>query len=99
MFGYCLVALSDFCPSERKWKSKLKEWDFDKNLTKAEMKIAVAKAEKRAREDGKETVFFHRGEMIPPARVSKWKRKIMTTESSPLNPYTSKSQIENAMML
>ncbi|KAF8851558.1 hypothetical protein BDZ45DRAFT_144454 [Acephala macrosclerotiorum] len=78
--------LYGFQASERKWKSKLKEWGFDKNLTMAEMKIAVAKAEKRYTEDGKDTVFFHRGDFIPPAKVQNWKRRIMMTASSPLNP-------------
>ncbi|CZR60772.1 uncharacterized protein PAC_10668 [Phialocephala subalpina] len=50
------------------------------------MKIAVAKAERRYTEDGKDTIFFHRGDFIPPAKVQNWKRRIMVSASSPLNP-------------
>ncbi len=76
--------------SPRKWKEKLKEWNFEKNLTKNEMKIVVAKAERRITEEGKDTIFFHHGNIIPPAKVSTWKRRITKLSSSPLNPYESK---------
>lgn len=76
--------------SPRKWKEKLREWNFDKNLTKREMKIVVAKAEKRAVEDGKETIFFHNGNPIPPEKVMNWQRRIAVTSASPLNSLTSK---------
>lgn len=74
---------------QRKWKEKLREWNFDKNLTKREMKIVVAKAEKRALEDGKETIFFQNENPIPPAKVMIWQRKIAMTATSPANPYKS----------
>ncbi|KAE8453845.1 hypothetical protein EG329_007621 [Mollisiaceae sp. DMI_Dod_QoI] len=73
----------------RKWKEKLKEWNFEKNLSKNEMKIVIAKAERRTTEEGKDTVFFHHGNMIPPAKVSAWKRRVTSISSSPFNPYAS----------
>jgi hypothetical protein len=61
--------------SERKWKEKLKEWKFDKNISATNMSIVVAKAEKRAREEGKETVFFHGDCQISPERIQQFKRR------------------------
>jgi len=69
----------------RKWKLKLKEWEFDKKLTEKTMKILVAKAEKRARE-GKETVFYHGGSQIASKKIERFKRQKLTTgwrEASP----------------
>ena len=48
---------TDFYLSERKWKEKLKEWKFDKKISTTDMRIVVAKAEKRARNEGKDTTF------------------------------------------
>ncbi|KUJ16030.1 uncharacterized protein LY89DRAFT_783260 [Mollisia scopiformis] len=77
----------NFKRSERKWKAKLKEWNFVKNVTKAEMKVVVAKAEKRATEDGKDTLFLHHGNIIPPEKVANWKRRLTTMAATPANPY------------
>jgi hypothetical protein len=44
--------------SERKWKAKFKEWKFDKNISATDMNMVLAKAEKRTREEGKDTGFF-----------------------------------------
>lgn len=55
--------------SERKWKLKLKEWGFEKYLSSAAMKILVAKAERRAVVEHKDTVFFHGKTQITPERI------------------------------
>jgi hypothetical protein len=39
--------------SERKWKEKLKEWRFEKNISATGMSIIVAKPEKRVCEEEK----------------------------------------------
>lgn len=68
----------------RKWKEKLKEWKFDKNISSNDMKIILAKAEKRAREDGKGTEFFHGDTQISPERIAQFKRrKICKSEDVP----------------
>lgn len=59
----------------RKWKDKLKEWGFDKNIPAQHMQILVAKAEKRARDDGKETVFLHGGSEVRPERFEHFKKR------------------------
>ncbi|KAF8863776.1 hypothetical protein BDZ45DRAFT_88170 [Acephala macrosclerotiorum] len=80
-----IAQMHQFKASPRKWKEKLREWNFDKNLTKNEMKVVIAKAEKRATEEGKETIFFHRGNMVPPAKFSAWQKRIIA--SSPASPH------------
>jgi hypothetical protein len=64
--------------SERKWKEKLKEWRFEKNISGTDMSIIVAKAEKRVREEGKETVFFHVQSEITRERIEQFKRRKTT---------------------
>ncbi|EKD18321.1 uncharacterized protein L3040_004723 [Drepanopeziza brunnea f. sp. 'multigermtubi'] len=54
-----IEANSGFKASSRKWKMKLKEWRFEKNLSKHDMELIIAKALKRSREESKDTVFFH----------------------------------------
>jgi hypothetical protein len=53
----------------------LKEWKFDKKISATDMRIIVAKAEKRARDDGKDTTFFHGGVQITTARIEQFKRR------------------------
>ena len=64
--------------SERKWKGKLKEWRFEKNLSASDMSIIVAKSEKRVREEGKDTVFFHGQSEITQERIEQFKRRKTT---------------------
>jgi hypothetical protein len=64
--------------SERKWKEKLKEWKFEKNIPANDMSFIVAKAEKRAREEGKETIFFHRETQVTRERIEQFKRRKIT---------------------
>ena len=66
---------TDFYLSERKWKEKLKEWKFDKKISTTDMRIVVAKAEKRARNEGKDTTFFHGDMQITAERIEQFKRR------------------------
>jgi hypothetical protein len=66
--------------SERKWKAKLKEWNFDKNISAPDMNVLVAKAEKRLHEEGKETVFFMGKSQITRERIEQFKRRKITKE-------------------
>jgi len=72
------------CFSLRKWKMKLKEWNFEKHLSKTDMAVIVAKSEKRLREEGKQTAFFHGGSQITLEKLENFKRrKTLTSASSP----------------
>ncbi|KAN0121948.1 hypothetical protein V8E51_000274 [Hyaloscypha variabilis] len=64
-----------FVASVRKWKEKLKEWNFDKNISASDMTIVLSKGEKRAREEGKETAIFHGGTPITRERIEQFKRR------------------------
>lgn len=73
--------------SERKWKEKLKEWKFEKNISAADMSVLVAKCMKRKRDEGKQTRFFHMGMEIKPEKFENFKKrkstKIMMEAASP----------------
>lgn len=53
----------------------MKEWGYDKNLNVQGMQILVAKAEKRAREEGKDTVFFLGEQRISVERIYNFKKR------------------------
>lgn len=61
--------------SERKWKVKLKEWNFEKNISAKEMSFMVEKAEKRKRDEGKYTTFLRGGMEIPKEKFDQHKRR------------------------
>jgi hypothetical protein len=84
--------------SERKWKEKLKEWNFDKNISSIHMSILVAKAEKRVREDGKETVFFHGLSQIARERVEQFKRRKTTQGIDAVSPSAGMCNISKARL-
>jgi hypothetical protein len=77
-FPNIIFVVLTFENSERKWKEKLKEWRFEKNISATDMNIIVAKAEKRVREEGKETVFFHGKTEITRERIEQFKRRKTT---------------------
>lgn len=54
---------------------KLKEWRFEKNLSKHDMEIIVAKARKRARDESKDTVFFYGNTQVRPERIENFKKR------------------------
>lgn len=61
--------------SERQLKMKLKQWGFKKNLSATNMQFIVAKSTKRHREEGKETIFFHKGSHITANRIEAFKKR------------------------
>ena len=52
------------------------------------MQVLLAKADKRAREEGKETVFFHAGAAISPERLENFKKRkiVPVVEEKGLSP-------------
>jgi len=69
------MQLIDLPASERKWKEKLKEWGFQKNLPAYDMAILVLKRDKRLREDAKDTTFFQNGMEIRAEKFENFKRR------------------------
>jgi hypothetical protein len=72
--------------SERKWKEKLKEWRFDKKISASDMRFVVAKAAKRARDEGKETIFFLGEAPILPDRIEQFKKRKTNRNTEPVSP-------------
>ncbi|KAL2070466.1 hypothetical protein VTL71DRAFT_13492 [Oculimacula yallundae] len=70
-----IEATSGFKASPRKWKMKLKEWRFEKNLSKNDMEIIVGIARKRSRDESKNTVFFYGATQIRPERIENFKKR------------------------
>ncbi|CZR68063.1 uncharacterized protein PAC_17962 [Phialocephala subalpina] len=64
-----------FKASVRKWKMTLKEWNFEKNIPSKEMSFMVEKADKRKREEGKETEFMRSGFRVPLQRLDYFKKR------------------------
>jgi hypothetical protein len=65
---------------------KLKEWRFDKNIPAEDMQILVAKAEKRSRDEGKETLFLHGGVPVTSQRFEHFKRRKSTQAMEAASP-------------
>jgi len=66
---------------------KLKEWQFEKNLSATDMSIIVTKREKRLGDEGKETLFFRSGVQIRDNKFDNFKKrktsKILMDMASP----------------
>jgi hypothetical protein len=50
------------------------------------MKTVIAKAKKRAREEGKETAFFHNGILMPIEKIHNFKKRKTIRESDLPSP-------------
>jgi tetratricopeptide (TPR) repeat protein len=72
---------------------QLKTWNFDKNVSATDMGIVAAKAEKRAREEGKETIFFYGESQILPERIEYFKRRKTTKLADAASPSAGRFQI------
>ncbi|CAL3971432.1 unnamed protein product [Diplocarpon coronariae] len=90
---------SDFKASPRKWKMKLKEWRFEKNLSKRDMEVIVAKARKRAWDESKETVFFYGSTPIRPERIENFKKRKTGKHVVSSRASTSQSAVLNEKAL
>ena len=77
--------------SERKWKTKLKEWNFEKHLPATDLKILVAKKLKRSRDEKKETVFFHHGREIRPEKLDNFKKRRISKLGEVQSPSAGKA--------
>jgi hypothetical protein len=64
---------------------KLKEWRFEKYLSDMDMKIIVAKADKRVREQ-KKTVFFHHSNRLAVEKIENFKKRRVVKESIAASP-------------
>lgn len=65
---------------------KLKEWKFQKNLPSNDMIIIVAKADKRAREGDKGTLFFHGNLQISSEKIDGFKKRRTTKDAEGASP-------------
>jgi hypothetical protein len=70
------------CHSERKWKEKMQEWGFEKNIPAKEMKFMATKAWKRELEEGKETLFCRNGTVVDRGKVEMFKKQKLNSENS-----------------
>jgi hypothetical protein len=70
------------CHSERKWKEKMQEWGFEKNIPAKEMKFMATRACKRELEDGKETIFCRNGTLVDRGNVEMFKKQKLNSENS-----------------
>ncbi|KAI0902167.1 hypothetical protein F4806DRAFT_28518 [Annulohypoxylon nitens] len=61
--------LHSFEASQKLYKDKFKLWGWQKNLSSERARFMAEKAEKRKREDGKDTVFLYRGQTWTRERV------------------------------
>lgn len=75
-----------FKACERKWKMQLKDWGFEKYVSASDMRILIAKAEKRSIEENKDTIFFNRGCQIPQEKIDLFKRRKVTKQAAPASP-------------
>lgn len=72
--------------SERKYKAKIKQWGFGKHVALSDMKAITAKVEKRAREEGKDTLVLVGGVPMHPQRLETFKKRKFVKESIPESP-------------
>ncbi|KAN0108734.1 hypothetical protein V8E51_008476 [Hyaloscypha variabilis] len=77
-----------FKASPRKWKDKLKEWGFEKNLSENDMRIVVAKVDKR-KAARKETHVFLNGVQMTVEKLENFKKRKTVRESGPASPSAS----------
>lgn len=70
----------------RKWKTKLKEWNFEKYLSNRNMNIIVAKGKKRALEEGKDTIFVYHGSTIPASKIQNYSKRSKVARNSDSAP-------------
>ncbi|KAE8443306.1 hypothetical protein EG329_002022 [Mollisiaceae sp. DMI_Dod_QoI] len=83
--------LKETMQCERKWKEKIKQWKFDKNVPSSDMGFMVIKAEKRKAEHGKDTMFYRSGIPVDRNKLEQFKKRktregTMNTQSVPETP-------------
>jgi hypothetical protein len=75
----------------------LKEWGFEKYLSSTAMKILIAKAERRAFVEKKDTVFFHGKKEIAPERIELFKMRKSFMEGPAASPSQSTSKVATSL--
>ncbi|KAK3168116.1 hypothetical protein OEA41_004562 [Lepraria neglecta] len=80
-----------FNASSKRYKEKLKEWGFDKNLTRRQSKFIRDKTLRRHNEQGKKTEFRIRGSVVPQNKVERALKAAPESELS--HTATSPSEI------
>lgn len=75
----------------RTWKSKLKEWKFDKYLVDREKDVSIAKVAKRRRE-GKTTALLREDRQISPGRLADFKRRKRESSVVVVSPSTETAE-------
>jgi len=73
----------------RKWKSKLKEWGFEKYSKAEEMAFIASKLQNR-KEEGKDTAFFVGGRQITKEAMENFMRRKKVDAEKIGSPTTSK---------
>ena len=69
--------------SERKYKAKIKQWSFKKHVSLSDVEAIIAKVEKRACEEGKDTLVLVGGVPMHPQRLETFKRRKFVKKSIP----------------
>lgn len=65
----------------KQYKTKLKEWGFEKNIKEKDMKAIVRKELKRKAEDPlRSSTFRVRGMLVPQPRIDRYKRGYSCSE-------------------
>jgi len=70
----------------RSWKTKMKEWGFNKNIPGQEKTFIVDKERKRKLE-GKDTSFFYTDIKVEPDKIKNWKKRRTTKPPSYVGEY------------
>jgi hypothetical protein len=65
---------------------QIKEWKFEKHLKAENMMTVLTKAEKRARDEGKESIFFHAGSEISNQRIVNFKKRKIAQKLESTSP-------------
>jgi len=64
-------------------KRKIAEWEVEKNVKGAEMKVIVRKQQRR-RANGQETEFRVRGQPVAQAKIDRWQKRTARQSSTPI---------------
>jgi hypothetical protein len=83
--------------SMRKWKAKLKDWEFEKYSKAEDMAFMASKMQSRQAE-GKDTNFFVGGKQIPKEKMETFMKRKKGVAENILSPTTGKICIPHAKL-
>lgn len=75
---------------KRQYKRKIAAWHFDKNVKDEEMKIILWMQRTRKLDQGKDSVFYVRSQLVKASKIARYARRKKTPENSEA-PQTSMS--------